>query len=307
MQRMIIGIQKMAQKPSDYFQYSMLTPDMRRWGVGVTGAGLATVPAGAAYPPPRHPADHDFAWAHGRVLDRLQIVLILDGAGWLETRATRRRRIGSGMAFLLLPKVWHRYRPDPKTGWRESWIELDGPVLDELLLAETFPPAAILRDGAVDAGLDELFARVHQRVRQGVAGHAPELAATVLQILAVLTRLGGTRQPVSGLQRAVRSAQHYLAAHHAEPLNMQAVAERFGVAYSHFRRAFRAQTGIAPWQYVVQLRLTRARRLLAASDAKLDDIAERVGFCSGFHLSLSFKQAYGIPPSEWRKSLAQSR
>ncbi len=209
------------------------------------------------------------------------------------------------MAFLLLPETWHRYRPDPATGWQESWIEIAGPVLDELLRAETFPPSAVLRHGAIDAGLDELFAAVHQRVRKGGAEGEPELAAFALRILAVLTRLGGARQRLSSLQRAVRSAQHHLSVHHAEPLNMATVAEEFGVAYSHFRRAFRAQTGVTPWQYVIQLRLTRARRLLAASDAKLDDIAERVGFSSGFHLSVAFKQAYGSPPSVWRKSLAR--
>jgi transcriptional regulator GlxA family with amidase domain len=43
--------------------------------------------------------------------------------------------------------------------------------------------------------------------------------------------------------------------------------------------------------------------MLTSSDAILDDIAARVGFSSGFHLSNAFKQAYGESPDKWRRTL----
>ena len=88
-------------------------------------------------------------WTHGRVLDALQVVWVSYGRGTIETRATGRRKVEAGMLFLLLPGVWHRYRPDVKTGWIENWVELSGPVVDGILLAGTFPAATILRRGAV--------------------------------------------------------------------------------------------------------------------------------------------------------------
>jgi transcriptional regulator GlxA family with amidase domain len=51
------------------------------------------------------------------------------------------------------------------------------------------------------------------------------------------------------------------------------------------------------------LRLSRAQRLLASSDATLEDIASRVGFSSAFHLSSAFKKAFRVSPQTWRQQL----
>jgi AraC-like DNA-binding protein len=301
---MIISIRKMTRRSADYFRYFPVSPELRRWGLGVSASSFTRVPAGALYPPEAHPQNHQLDWARGRVLDALQIVLILSGGGWLETRATGQRRVEAGMVFLLLPNAWHRYRPDPQTGWEESWIEVQGPVVDELLRAQTFPAASILRSGAIDARLDEVIEGIHRKARKQVVGFVPEFSAAAMRALAICARLGSRISAPSAIERAVHEAEYYLADHHAEPVNVEALARQLGVAYSHFRRAFRAQTGFAPWQYVIHLRLTRARRLLASSDAKLDEVAARVGFSSGFHLSFAFKQVYGQSPAVWRKTLA---
>ncbi|MEI7958221.1 MAG: AraC family transcriptional regulator [Verrucomicrobiota bacterium] len=293
----------MTRFSENYFRYLPISPELRQWGLGVTASGFSRIPAGAGYPPAKHPEDHHFDWEHGRVLDSLQIVLISSGRGWLETRATGKRSVETGMVFLLLPKTWHRYHPDPQTGWEESWIEVQGPVVEGLLQAGAFLPRTILRGGAIDAGLEEMLNAIHRRSQKGSIGFQPELSAAALQVLALCARIAPARSKPSRIERAVNEAARYLSDNHAEAVNVEALAERLGVAYSHFRRAFRAHTGFAPWQYVIHLRLTRARRLLASSDAKLDDVAARVGFSSGFHLSIAFKQAYGQSPHAWRQTL----
>jgi AraC-like DNA-binding protein len=304
---MIKGIQKMTLLRGNYFRYLPATHELKRWGVGVTAAGWTCVRPGGKYPPEKHPDDRQLDWEHGRVLDALQIVLISSGSGSLETKATGKRAIDAGMVFLLLPGIWHRYRPDPEKGWTESWIEVQGPVVDGLLAESVFPPASILCGGGIDGGIEEALESIHRVTRKGPLGFYPVLSASAIKVLALCAMIsksenGKARTP--RIQQAVLDAERYLIDHHADAVNVEQLAASLGVAYSHFRRAFRAQTGMAPWRYVIHLRLTRARRMLASSDAKLDDIASLVGFGSGFHLSNAFKQAYGESPDKWRRSLA---
>jgi len=101
----------------------------------------------------------------------------------------------------------------------------------------------------------------------------------------------------------VMIAESELVERHAGSPDLEELARRLGVSYSHLRRAFKAHTGFSPWQYVLQVRLLRARRLLASGDETLQAIADEVGFGSPFHFSAAFKKAYGESPDRWRKRI----
>jgi len=293
--------------PRDYFRYFAGSPEIDRWGLGLTAAGFTTIPAGASYPPMPHPSDHQFAWERGRVLEALQIVWIARGRGCFESRPTGKCAIGPGMAFVLIPRVWHRYRPDPAEGWVESWIEVQGPTVDRLLRAKVFSATDAVRHADPAAGLESALDQVHFRTRTAGSGFDPELAAAALHVLAAWEKTARLQPARSRMVGAIAAAETHFAEHLAEPVNVEALARKLGVAYSHFRREFKSHTGFAPWQYVLHLRLSRARRLLAASDATLDDVAGRLGFSSAFHLSGAFKRAFGVAPEPWRKNLARAR
>ena len=300
---MIFGIRKMPARNRDYFRYFPHARASGAWGLGVTAAGFTEVAPGTPYPPTRHPADHDLSWERGRSLAALQVVSISAGQGWFESRPTGRIRIFAGSAFLVLPGVWHRYRPDERTGWTESWVEVRGPCVDTLRRQGVLQPARAVRRRTEATGLDEALEAVHARARAAGSSFDPELTARALGVLAAWARAGQMRATPAPAVRVMIDAERFLAEHHTEPINMAELARRLGVAYSHFRRQFRAHTGYAPWQYVVRLRLVRARRLLTTGGLTLEAVAGQLGFSSAFHFSAAFKQAFGQSPDHWRRGL----
>lgn len=300
---LVFSIQKMPnprKTPEDYFRYFATPPEMNTWGLAVTASGFTRIPAGAQYPPPTHPGDHTLNWERGRVLDALQIVLITEGRGRFETHQTGLREIDAGTAFALLPGVWHRYQPNERTGWVESWIEMRGPLVKQLIAKKVITAAHAVRTSALATEMEKALQQVHARSKtNGAAFDATRTAAAY----AVLTEWEQADQiagrPYTRMEQAVRELERILAEHYAEPVDIQELTAQLGVAYSHLRHAFKQHTKYAPWQYVISLRMARARRLLASSDATLDEIAQQLGFNSSFHFSTAFKRAHGMAPRIW--------
>ena len=288
---------------TDWFRYLPHLPDDDLWGIAVSGAGQALAAPNRPYPPVGHPADHAFDWQTGRILHGFQIVFIAEGQGRFESRQAGEQAIHAGDALLVFPSVWHRYQPDPATGWFERWVELDGPSVRRLLGAGLFDatrPVLTVRDPRRFSRLmDELL----ELVRSAEPGAREEAGAIGHLLLAQLQALPGAGKRASPGAGMVAAAERLLAENIEDPVPIPALARHIGVSYSYFRREFKARTGLSPKRYLQRMRLERARRLLGSTVESLDQIAERVGFSSAFHLSAEFKKEFGLPPRDWRRQL----
>lgn len=303
---MIISIQNMTPPKGDFFVYISTTPERARWGVEVLGCGFAKVAPGQPYPAPGHPADHHFDFKKGRTLRALQILFIADGSGWIQTATRERQRVTAESVVFLLPGEWHRYRPDPKTGWREHWVELDGWVVRSLIEEGVINNRQCLFQGIEGTGIAELFQKLHALLTARRQYTVPELANTAHQLLGLCTELSNSGKSPSRIAGVVRRAEEHLAEHHGENVDLEALAQKLGVGYSYFRRIFREQTGLSPWQYLLRSRLARAQRIMASGEETLASIAETAGFGSAFHFSAAFKKAHGVSPDTWRKQIKSS-
>jgi AraC-like DNA-binding protein len=213
--------------------------------------------------------------------------------------------IKAGAAFMLFPKIWHRYRPDESTGWDESWLELTGPTVDRLLRERSFVPTRPQLPPEKAVGLERALDAVHARVRSSRFGLDPELAARGFAVLAAWKSAANASRQQTRIHRAVELAERHLSDHVSEPVNIAALSRHLGVAYSHFRHVFHLHTGYAPWRYMTHLRLTQGKRMLLSSNATLDEIAAHLGFSSCFHFSSAFKRTFGLSPKDWRKSIVR--
>jgi transcriptional regulator GlxA family with amidase domain len=98
----------------------------------------------------------------------------------------------------------------------------------------------------------------------------------------------------------VRRAKQQLAGALEQTVDMQTLAHSLGVSYPHFRRVFKTSTGLPPQQYLLNLRINRAKQLMEEPGVKLSEVARRAGFDDSYYFSRVFKQKTGIPPSQWR-------
>ena len=86
-------------------------------------------------------------------------------------------------------------------------------------------------------------------------------------------------------------------------LSLQALANESGYSRVHFVRMFKAATGASPHNYLLNLKLERARELLKNPSKSLIEIALDCGFSSHSHMSRLFHKFVGVTPSAYRRSL----
>ena len=289
----------------DYFIYLPDQQTATPWECAATSVGFSRVLPGSPYPPHRHPADHHFTWNDGRILHAYQMLFITEGAGLFESAARpRKQRVEAGTVMLLFPEVWHRYAPDPKTGWAEHWIECRGACFDRARKAGVIRPGKPIVRTGLDPDLLHCYERCHAVAQRSAPAKQAVLSTLALQILAILSQAARTAQSVAPrIEEAIQRAQVLISERCSQPINVQLLAEELRVGYSHFRQAFRRCTGVSPKQFHTQVRLQKAQDLLTNTLMTVKDISEVLGFDSPFHLSNQFKARTGLAPQPWRVRL----
>lgn len=106
-------------------------------------------------------------------------------------------------------------------------------------------------------------------------------------------RQAGNRAQV---ERALRFIEDNL---HSE-FGLDSVCEAAGLSSAHINRCFQSEVGTSVWQYVKARRLERARDLLSDTSLSVAQVATACGFSSASHFTTSFRQRYGLAPSDWR-------
>lgn len=99
----------------------------------------------------------------------------------------------------------------------------------------------------------------------------------------------------------IQKAIDVMESRYSEALNTQDIADIIGVQRSYFSTLFKAQTGLSPYRYFMQLRIRKACILLETSDMSVADIAEAVGL-NAQNFSRTFKREIGVTPREYRNN-----
>lgn len=190
-------------------------------------------------------------------------------------------------------------------------ISIDPVRFDRLVSAadEGAVPVTLRRTfGIEDPRIQHLVGALTAEAADDTPSGLPFVDALTIALSLQLVRQSGlapsqTERARGGLEPDVR--QRVLDVMHAHPaahLTIDALARAAGLSPAHFARAFKESVGRAPHQYLLDLRLERARRWLDAPEATLSDVALRAGFADQAHFTRFFKRRYGVTPGVMLRS-----
>ncbi len=282
-----------------HHRYFPVNAAQKEWGLYVTCAGRSRSEPGSAFPSHAHPDEYYFSWERGRVLKEWQLVLVEEGRGEAETDG-RRLALAPGSLLVLAPGVWHRYRPDPATGWATCWLGFGGDFAGRIAGCAGFGPNGGMRDLSGMAAARELFDSAAADILRDGQARPCAAAARLHTLLAALAEPLRCGEEHPRREEIVRRAQAHIAEHSAETLDLEALAASFGLPYRTFRHMFTAECGMPPHRWQLRVRLERAKRLLASSDIPVAEIASLLGFRSTWYFAHFFQRQTGRSATQYR-------
>ncbi|MFT3849077.1 MAG: response regulator [Propionivibrio sp.] len=101
--------------------------------------------------------------------------------------------------------------------------------------------------------------------------------------------------------KPVRDAQKFIQANFASPIGLESVSEQVGFNPTYFSLVFKKETGMNFLEYLTEVRIREAKRLLSDPRKTIADVAFEVGYSDVKHFSRVFTRSTGLHPSKYRK------
>lgn len=163
--------------------------------------------------------------------------------------------------------------------------------------------SAALRDAHLPGVVDDRLERLHDAIL-GACATAGTLEKAIAAVTAILRNL------VSELVSAASSAheqvalrmKRFIEKNYRRDLPLEEIAATIPLSPGYASQIYRASQGVSPVEYLQQLRMADAERLLSETETKVKVIAQRVGYQNVHSFMRAFKSVHGVTPTEYRRA-----
>lgn len=214
-------------------------------------------------------------------------------------------RLSEGDAFLIPAEQVAYYEASAAEPWSYSWVGLTGLRAERYVrqIQNLAPERYVLR------GMDtKKYASAIAKAAVLSGTSAVNYFRTEAVLFELMTYFAEDLPGLHNRRQAPSLAdqiRYYIDAKYHEKLSISAVAAHFGIHPNHLSRLFRETFGVAPKQYLLDLKLEKAASMLSDTDIPVSLIAETLGFDDPHAFSRQFKLHRGISPMEHRKQAKQ--
>ena len=162
---------------------------------------------------------------------------------------------------------------------------------------------------------DEIVSKFGQKIK--CAYHPDEYLSNIIrfircnqnefdlsgEIYALLLAVAKGEEPGYESKKAdyIKRAKRFMLEAYAQNLTVEQIAGVVNMSASFFSKLFKESTGFSPYDYLLTIRLDKAKELLQKTDDSVQNIAFKTGFNSASNFIYFFKKATGLSPLKFRK------
>lgn len=176
-------------------------------------------------------------------------------------------------------------------------VAINFQILEEV----DFPPLRFSVGNQFSA-YSELYQTASRFWDSRTIGYRSKIKSILYQILYLMQKNYHPDYVPSGLAFKLGIAMEYIGEHYTSgDITVQSLAEMTEMSEVYFRRQFHRLYGMAPLQYIKQLRMNRAIELLKSDMYPVHTVAHMVGYNSEYYFSREFKRTTGLSPMHFKK------
>ena len=247
-----------------------------------------------------------------------ELAFVMSGRGRYDDGSGNACDLVPGHVFMLLPGMVHRYFEQRElTVTNVLWFPDDMALplydlpqcpgyhalfeLEPRGRAHLEPSHRLTLDRKQLEAVAAPLGRMEDEMRGKPPGFRLMMAGLFNQLLAALCRFYAEQShPEAREMLRLDRAIQFMHEHYADPLRCKDMARMASMSEATFFRHFKRLLRVSPNDYLLEIRLRRAREQLLASEKGLTQIALECGFSDGNHLNMRFKRHFGVPPHRWR-------
>lgn len=157
----------------------------------------------------------------------------------------------------------------------------------------------------------QLCLAVHKEIKSALPGRYFMIKSYLIQMLCLLYReQQAAPKPGRGYvfqstnkEYIINEIIRYMEEHYREKISLEQIAENMYLSTFYISKLFKSETGDTPINYLIQLRLEKAKEILDTHpEQSIQQISVSVGYDDAYHFSKLFKKHYGISPLYYRTS-----
>lgn len=231
-----------------------------------------------------------------------QILLCSAGSGTLEYDE-KEVKINAGDYFFLPKNKPHAYYPDGEL-WDVRWTAFEGSICDEILIRFGMTEPIVITP-ADETTMEKLFYKmvISQENDYLYCDHI--CSGLIYDYLIEFHRLidsnadSAKSKQISMLLPVLR----FMHDNFRSDISTTQLSEIIGVTPQHFCRVFKKTMNVRPNEFLTQIRLSEAKRLLTEKNVSVSEVAVRSGFRDAVYFSTVFRKHEGVSPAQYKKKM----
>ncbi|SEO90448.1 AraC family transcriptional regulator [Paenibacillus sp. OV219] len=210
-------------------------------------------------------------------------------------------KLGAGSLFFIDCMAYQHYRTARSGHWEFAWVHFYGGASSHYYdtYAKKGDPLLQLQRESPVLGFIRSLIDVHEQTTPHTELLGAKLLTELVTELIVSAHIGDSASTTvpAFISTTIRKIERS----YAERLRLDELAKSAAVSKYHFIREFKKHVGMSPNEYIIFLRIVRAKELLKYTGIPIAAIAEEVGIDHVSHFINLFKAREGITPFAFRK------